>query len=85
MPKANSFDVMKAMCAANGKIQIAPLGNILNMRKTKAGTQLTIGVAGDVITGILLGNYVGGLILCDKAEFQETERAIEADAERRMQ
>jgi hypothetical protein len=81
MPKANSFDVMKAMCAANGKIQVAPLGNILNMRKTKAGTQLTIGVAGDVIAGILLGEYLGGLILCDKAEYEETARAIEADAD----
>ena len=82
MPKVNNFDVMKAMCASNGKIQIAPLGNILSMRKTKKGTQLTIGVAGDVIMGMMAGEYVGGLILCDRAEFEETARAIEANADR---
>jgi hypothetical protein len=81
----NNFDVMKAMCEANGKIQIAPLKNILNMRKTKRGTLVTIGIhgdffGGDVLMGLLEGNYIGGLILCDKAEFENTARAIEVQA-----
>jgi hypothetical protein len=77
MPRPNNFDVMKAMCAANRKIQIAPLGNILRMRKTKRGTEVTIGVSGDIIMELMAGDYVGGLILCDKAEFEETAQAIE--------
>jgi hypothetical protein len=76
----NNFDVMKEMAKRNGKIMLSPLNNITNVRKVKAGTQITIGVAGDVVGKIALGEMVGGLILCDKAEFDaikiEMDRAL---------
>ena len=81
MAAVNSFDVMKEMCRRNGKIQLAPLPNVehANYSKKAKGTRVTIGVAGNVVTGILLGNYVGGLILCDKDEFNRIKAEMEAD------
>lgn len=68
----NNFDVLKRMGELNRKIQLAPLGNIVNVRKVKAGTQVTIGVGGDVVGSIAAGDFVGGLILADKSEFEAT-------------
>ncbi len=69
---------MKAMSDANGKIQLAPLRNISNMRATKRGSVITINVPGNVLTGLLNGDFVGGLILCDKAEFLRVSAEMEA-------
>ncbi len=77
MARPNNFDVLKAMAAANGKIRLAPLSNITNMRKVKAGTQLTMGVEGDVLMQITLGQLVGGLILADKDEFEAMAKSME--------
>ena len=76
--KVNSFDVFKRMGEQNNTaMQLAPLGNITNMKKVKAGTDVTIGVGGDIIFGIMNGDYVGGLILCGKAEFEKVKREME--------
>lgn len=75
--KVNNFDVLKAIGERNGSIQLAPLSNIINMKKVKAGTQITIGVGGDVIFGIMEGKYVGGLILADKAQFDAIKEEME--------
>jgi hypothetical protein len=80
MPKVNNFDVLKVMGERSGKIQLAPLSNIGNMKAVKQGTQLTIGVAGNVISGLMLGEYVGGLILADKVEFEAVKAELEAAA-----
>jgi len=70
------------MGEANKDIRLAPLSNITNLRKTKAGTLITIGVEGDVVAAIGLdGRFVGGLILADKVQFDETKRELEAKAE----
>lgn len=73
----NSFDVLKEMGNRNMNVQLAPLGNITHMRKVKAGTQITIGFAGDVITPIMLGEMVGGLVLADKTEFNRVKVEME--------
>jgi hypothetical protein len=66
----NNFDVLKEMGARNMQVSLSTLDNITNLRKIKAGTQVTIGVAGDVVAALGLENkYVGGLILADKKEF----------------
>lgn len=80
----NNFDVLKKMGERGKNIQMAPLGNITNMQKVKAGTQITIGFAGDVITGITFGRFVGGLILADKEEFDAIKselRQLEVEPE----
>ena len=80
MAAVNSFDVMKEMSRRNGKIQLAPLSNIEHAAYSKKvkGTRITIGIAGNVVTGILTGDYVGGLILCDKDEFNRIKAEMEA-------
>ncbi len=66
----NNFDVLREMGARNLKIQLAPLDNITNLRKTRHGTEITIGAAGDLVVAIGLHNkFAGGLILADREEF----------------
>jgi hypothetical protein len=48
----NNFDVLKRMSADGCDIRLASGNNILNMKKVKAGTQITIGVEGDVLNAI---------------------------------
>ena len=74
----NSFDVMKVMGEKNLDIRLAPLGNILRAQYTKRGTQVTIGVEGNVVAAIVNGDFVGGFILADKRQFEETKRELEA-------
>ena len=80
MPKINAFHVFCRMIDTNDQaLKLAPLGNILGAKKVKAGTKVTIGVEGDIIAGILNGEYVGGLILCDKQRFDQTKRQLESE------
>ena len=73
----DNFDVMKAMANANRDIRLAPLTNILRAQYTKKGTQITIGVEGNVVAAIMRGDFCGGLILADKVQFRETKRELE--------
>jgi hypothetical protein len=75
---ANSFDVLKEMGKRNGKIQLAPLGNLIEAKYSKKGTRVVMGVAGNVVTGLLMGQYVGGLILADKEEFDRISKELDA-------
>lgn len=78
--KVNNFDVFRRMSDENNQaMQLATLNNITDMRKVKAGTKITIGFAGNVIAGLMNGKYVGGLILCDRAEFDRVKAEIELE------
>jgi hypothetical protein len=73
----NNFDVMKAMSAENKDIRLAPLDNVTNLQKTKAGTLITIGAPGDLVAAIgVHRQFVGGLILADKIQFNETKERL---------
>lgn len=80
--KINNFDVLKRMGETCGdKLQLAPLGNIVNLRKVKAGTEVTIGVAGDVVAALgIEQRFVGGLILADKATFDALKVEMQREA-----
>ncbi len=66
----NNFDVLKEMGARDMKVALSPLDNIVNLKKVKHGTQVTIGVAGDLVAALGIEHkFVGGLILADKQEF----------------
>jgi hypothetical protein len=79
MSRVGHFDICKAMSLEDQDISIAPLDNITNLRKVKAGTQITIGVAGDKVAAIALENkYVGGLLLINREQYFATKARLEA-------
>lgn len=71
----SAIDVFKRMVDTDDpKIELAPLGaNLLNLKKVKHGTEVTMGVSGDRVGSIYTGKYVGGLILADKQRFEEVK------------
>lgn len=76
------FDICKEMAIRNMEIEVAPLDNISNLRKVKAGTQVTIGVAGDKVAAIgLEQRYIGGLMLINREQYF----AIKAELERKSE
>lgn len=62
----------------NKNLMLAPLSNVLSLRKVKAGTQIRIGIPGDLFGKIVLGKMCGGLLLCDIREFQKVKAEMEA-------
>ena len=73
----NNFDILKEMSNRNMDIRMAPLDNITNLQKTRAGTQVTIGVAGYVVAAIgIEGRFVGGLILADRKQFEQVKTEL---------
>jgi len=78
--RINPFNVFSRMVERDDKaLTMAALGNITELRKVKAGTNVTIGVAGDVVGAIYNGKYVGGLILCDKKRFDVVKAELERE------
>jgi len=73
----NNFDVLKRMAAENKDIRLGV--DVLNMKKVKAGTQLTMGIAGDVITPIFLGELNCCLVIFNKKQFDELKAAMESE------
>lgn len=80
MSKIGHFDICKAMALGNMNIVMAPLDNVTDIRKVKAGTNVTIGIAGDYVAAIGLQNkYVGGLLLCDREQYFSTKAQLECE------
>jgi hypothetical protein len=78
MSKVGAFEVFNKMVEMNdGAIKLAPLDNIVHLKKVRAGTEVTIGVQGDVVGPIFNGRFVGGLILCDKVRYEEVKAEME--------
>ena len=73
----NNFDVLKRMSDEDQDIRLATLANILSMKKVKAGTQIVLGVEGDVLIGILEGKFGGCFLLYDWKQFTETRKKME--------
>ena len=66
----NNFDVLKEMGVRDMKVGLSPLDNIVNLKKVKHGTEVTIGVAGDLVAALGIENkFFGGLLLADKENF----------------
>ena len=72
------FDICKAMAVEGQDIRVAPLENVVRLRKVKAGTQVTIGVEGDLVADIWKGKFVGGLLLIDREQYFAMKRELES-------
>jgi hypothetical protein len=76
--KVGTFDILKTMCDRNLDVRLSTLDNVIQLRKVKAGTNITIGFYGDVVAGITVGKFVGGLLLADNEQFQAIRKELEA-------
>lgn len=75
----SAFEVFLRMQESDDQaLRLAPLSNITEARKVKAGTKITIGFGGDVVSKIMFGELVGGLILVDKKRFEELKAEMQA-------
>lgn len=81
--KPNGFDVMKRVAEKNDgdAIQLAPLNQMLRAQYGKAGTQITMGVPGNVVAGLLKGEFLGGLILVRKEAWRAAEAELASSTE----
>ena len=75
----NNFDVLKRMGAENKDIRMSPSSNFLRMQTVKAGTQITVGVQGDVVGALYSGELVGCLLLFNKKQFDELKKKMEEE------
>jgi hypothetical protein len=75
MKTVGAFDVFKRMVDVDDKaLELAPLNNIIHLKAVNAGTQVTIGVGRNILNDILDGRLVGGLILCNKEQFEKVKK-----------
>ena len=80
MSKIGHFDICKAMAISGQDIRMSGLENVINLRKVKAGTQVTIGVYGDLVEAIGIENkFVGGLLLIDRQQYFAMKKALEKE------
>jgi hypothetical protein len=82
--RVNAFDVLKALGQANCNVGLSSIAdNLVSARYyAKRGTQITIGWQGNVVSQLVNGRMVGGLVLADKDEFAQMEARLQAQADR---
>jgi len=81
MKKVSAFEVFLQMQNSDDKaLKLAPLSNIIEARKVKEGTKVTIGVGEDICLKIMADELVGGLILVDRKRFNEVKAEMEAES-----
>lgn len=74
----DNFEVMAEMCRRGLKIYMAPLSNIAEMQKVKAGAQITIGVEEHIMWGLNDSKFCGGFLLADKEQFDALKKELES-------
>lgn len=77
MTDVNNFDVLKRMAQENKDIRMGT--DLLNMKAVKAGSQITMGIAGNVLAALMLGELKACLILFSKKQFDELKAQMEAE------
>jgi hypothetical protein len=80
MAKVGHFDICAEMAKRGLDIRMSLLENVTNLKyseRTK-GTTVSIGVHGNVVAAIGLDNkFVGGLLLCDRAQYFAIQEELE--------
>jgi hypothetical protein len=76
--KISSFDVLKRMSEDNLDIRLATSENITNMNVVHKGkdTDITIGVAGNVIGAVMNNELHLCLLIWNKEQYQQTKDKI---------
>jgi hypothetical protein len=83
MNKVGHFDICKEMAKRGMDIRLSLLENVTNLqyRPRNKGTDVTIGVDGNLVAAIGIDNkFVGGLLLCDRAQYFALKEELETEA-----
>lgn len=75
----SAFQILESVSNANGKIQSAPLSNVIEVKYNANGNSFVkIGLHPDMARDYSINpeNFVGMLILCDREQFIEHEEII---------
>lgn len=74
---ADNWAILREMSLRDMNIGLAPLGNVVQVQLTKAGTQVTIGWPGDIVAKLARGEFLGGLILADAEQYAQIRKELE--------
>ena len=75
--EVNNFDVLKRMAAENMDIRLGT--DVVELKKVKSGTKVTMGAAGDVVTPVFLGELVPCLLLYNKKQFDDLKAKMKSE------
>jgi hypothetical protein len=70
----NSFDVLKKMADDNLDIRLGV--DVVQATKCRLGTQVTMGIAGDVVGSLVTGELIACLLLYNRKQFNETKEKL---------
>ena len=79
MATVNNFDVLKRMAAENKSIQLCTTITQMNYSAKKGGTEVSVGVPGNVCFDIQKGKMNAFLLIYDVREFNELKDAMEME------
>ena len=75
----NNFDVLKRMAAENKAVQLCTTITQMNYSAKKGGTEVSVGVPGNVCFDIRDGKLNAVLLLWDVNEFNELKAIMEKE------
>jgi len=80
--KIGWFDICKLMARRGLDIRLSTVDNITAMKTTQKGqnTAITIGITGNVISQIYDGELIGGLLLCNREQFEAIQKELESQS-----
>jgi len=76
----NNFDVLKRMCAENKDIRLCATITRLNYSAKRGGTEVSVGVPGNVCFEFESGDVGGFLLIYNVRQFNELKAAMEAES-----
>ena len=83
MAPVNNFDVLRRLAQENKSIQLCSTITQMNYSAKKGGTEVSVGVPGNVCFEIESGRMNALLLLFDMRQFNEMKKAMEQEAAER--
>ena len=79
MSDVSNFDVLKRMAAENMSLQLCTTITQMNYSQKKGGTEVSVGVPGNICFEIESGRMVAVLLTWNKREFDELKKKMEEE------
>lgn len=78
-----TLGIMERMSQNNNKdLKVSPLSNIISAHSGKDGWgNVTIAMPNEIVVGLLTkpDSYIGGLLICNKEEFEKEKKVAESE------